>query len=102
MMKARRVDIFGHQTTLRLEPEYWDFLYEIADKFGVGLRDVLEAIAAHRNPSRSFTSEVRVAIAAHFHGSPYPIRYRDRSGVIISRTGGLHLAPSGRPRKKAA
>jgi hypothetical protein len=31
-MKHRRIDIFGHQTSLALEPEYWDFLKEIMAK----------------------------------------------------------------------
>ena len=34
-MKNRRIGIFGHQTSLAIELEYWDWLYEIAAKIGV-------------------------------------------------------------------
>ena len=72
-MKHRRIDIFGHQTSLALEPEYWDFLKEIMAKTGASLRDLVEAIAANKNRHRSLASEIRVAVAAYFHGWP-PLR----------------------------
>ena len=43
-MKHRRVDIFGHQTSLALEPEYWGWIGELRAKTGASLRDVLEAV----------------------------------------------------------
>ena len=46
MMKHRRIDIFGHQTSLALEPEYWGWLKEIMAKTGASLRDIIEAVAA--------------------------------------------------------
>ena len=38
-MKNRRIGIFGHQTSLAIELEYWDWLYEIAAKIGVTIKD---------------------------------------------------------------
>ena len=53
MMKHRRIDIFGHQTSLALELEYWAWLREITAKTGASLRDVIEAIAATKiDPAR--------------------------------------------------
>jgi predicted DNA-binding ribbon-helix-helix protein len=72
-MKHRRIDIHGHQTSLALKPEYWDWLYEIAAKTGATIKHIIEAIAATKNPQRSLASELRVAITAYFHGNPYPI-----------------------------
>jgi predicted DNA-binding ribbon-helix-helix protein len=69
----RRIDVHGHWTSFRLEPEYWGWLGEIATKNGITLKDVIEAIAATRSHKRSLASEIRVAVAAYFHGNPYPI-----------------------------
>jgi hypothetical protein len=41
-MKHRRIDIFGHQTSLALEPEYWAWLREFMAKTGASLRNVVE------------------------------------------------------------
>ena len=70
MLNPRRIDIHGHPTSFKLEPEYWGWLYEIAAKTGTTLKDIVEAIAAHRDYKRSLASEIRVAVAAYFHGSP--------------------------------
>jgi predicted DNA-binding ribbon-helix-helix protein len=80
-VKHHRIDIFGHQNSLALEPEYWRWLYEIAAKTGVTIKTIIEAIAAIKNPHRSLASEVRVAISAYFHGNPYPI-YRCPDQIV--------------------
>ena len=97
-MKHRRIDIFGHQTSLALEPEYWAWLREITAKTGASLRDVVEAMAATKNPHRSLASEIRCAVAAYFHGNPYPI-YRCPRGIVPMRDGSVLLGrPGGRRR----
>ena len=94
-MKQRRIDIFGHQTSLALEPEYWDFLKEIMAKTGASLRDVVEVVAVSRSPDRSLASELRVSITAYFHGNPYPI-YRCPGEIVPARS--VYLLPAGRRR----
>ena len=98
-MKHRRIDIFGHQTSLALEPEYWAWLREITAKTGASLRDVVEAVAATKNSHRSLASEIRCAITAYFHGNPYPI-YRCPGGLVPMRDGDVVLLgwPGGRRR----
>jgi hypothetical protein len=89
----RRIDIFGRQTSLRLEAEYCAGIQEIRAKTGVGLRDIIEAIAAGKSPKRSLASALRVAIAAHFHGNPYPL-YRCPGGHIVpGRDGTIYGFP---------
>jgi predicted DNA-binding ribbon-helix-helix protein len=98
-IKHRRIDIFGHQTSLALEPEYWAWLREITAKTGASLKDIVEAIAANKNPHRSLASEIRVAVAAYFHGNPYPI-YRCPAGMVPMRNGDVSLGwPGGRRRE---
>ena len=98
-VKHRRIDIHGHQTSLALEPEFWDWLSEIAAKSGATLKDIIEAIAVIRSPNRSLHSEIRVAVAAYFHGSPYPI-YRCLSRMVPGRDGSL-LAGRKTPKSQA-
>ena len=89
-MKHRRIDLHGHQTSLCLEIEYWGWLYEIAAKTGTTIKAIIEAISATKNPQRSLASELRVAIAAYFHGNPYPI-YRCPGGMVPMRDGSVLL-----------
>lgn len=100
-VKHRRIDIHGHQTSLALEPEFWDWLSEIAAKSGATLKDIIEAIAVIRSPNRSLHSEIRVAVAAYFHGSPYPI-YRCLGRMVPGRDGSLYLTtwPGGKRRNR--
>ena len=98
-MKHRRINIFGRQTSLALEDEYWRWIGEIRAKTGASVRDVIEAVFIQKPPSRSLTAAIRVAIAAHFHGNPYPI-YFCPGHAVPARDNGLHWFRSG-PRKKA-
>jgi predicted DNA-binding ribbon-helix-helix protein len=45
MMKSRRIDIFGHQTSLTIEEEYWTWIAEIRAKYGLSLREFIESVA---------------------------------------------------------
>jgi predicted DNA-binding ribbon-helix-helix protein len=97
-MKHRRIDIFGHQTSLALEAEFWDLLYKIAAKTGVTIKTIIEGVAATKHPHRSLASEIRVAVAAYFHGNPYPI-YRCPGGIVPMRDGSVLLGWPGRRRR---
>ena len=53
-----------------LEIEYWGWLQEIATKTGAKFKDIIEAMAATKNPKQSLASEIRIAVAAYFHRKP--------------------------------
>jgi predicted DNA-binding ribbon-helix-helix protein len=98
VLNPRRIDIHGRPASFRLEPEYWVWLKEIAAKTETTIKAIIEAIAATRNPHRSLASEIRVAVAAYFHGNPYPI-YRCPAGLVPMRNGDVSLGwPGGRRR----
>jgi hypothetical protein len=83
---------------VELEVEYWLWLKEIAAKIGTTIKDLIEGIAATRSYDRSLASAIRVAVAAHFHGNPYPI-CRCPAGMVPMRDGSLVLGwPGGRRR----
>jgi predicted DNA-binding ribbon-helix-helix protein len=87
-MKHRRIDIFGHQTSLALEAEYWGWIGELRAKTGASLRDVLEAVAANKLPSQSLSSAIRVAIAKYFHGGD-PTIYHCPGHLVPARDGSM-------------
>jgi predicted DNA-binding ribbon-helix-helix protein len=90
VLKRRLIYIHGRPTSFKLEPEYWIWIKEIATKTGTTIKAIIEGIAATRNPRRSLSSEIRVAVAAYFHGNPYPI-YRCPSGLVPMRNGDVFL-----------
>jgi hypothetical protein len=68
-------------------------------KTGTTIKQLVESISALKSPSRSLASEIRVAIAAYFHGNPYPI-YRCPGGMVPMRDGSVLLGwPGGRRRE---
>ena len=98
-MKHRRIDIFGHQTSLPLERAYWDWIGELRAKTGASLRDVIEAVAANKPPDRSLSSAIRVAITKYFHGGD-PTIYHCPGHIVPARDGSVHLTVRGKGRKK--
>jgi predicted DNA-binding ribbon-helix-helix protein len=90
VLKARPIAIFGHVTSFKLEPEYFIWLKDIAAETGSTIKGVIEGTAAIRNPRRSLSSEIRVAVAAYFHGNPYPI-YRCPAGLVPMRNGDVSV-----------
>src|SRR5262249_15668270 len=70
------------------------WIKEIATKTGTTIKAIVEAIASTGNPRRSLSSEIRVAVAAYFHGNPYPI-YRCSGGLVPMRDGSVLLGWSG-------
>jgi predicted DNA-binding ribbon-helix-helix protein len=62
-VKSRRIVINGHPTSLRLEPEFWYWLREIGAECGISATKLIAAINTARNPDRSLSSAIRVAVA---------------------------------------
>ena len=98
MLNPRLIYIHGRPASFRLEPEYWDWLREIAARTGTTLKAIIEGIAATRSHNRSLSSQIRVAVAAYFHGSPYPI-YRCPGHIVPMRNGDVSLGWRGGRRR---
>lgn len=62
MLINRNVMVAGRRTSMRLEPEFWAALDEIAVKRGVKRNRVIEAVKL----DGSLTSAVRVAVLEEF------------------------------------
>jgi predicted DNA-binding ribbon-helix-helix protein len=73
-IKPRKICINGHPTSTRLEPEFWDFLKEIAAECGRTVKALIEGIVATKNPKYPLTVALRLYIAAYWrdaHGRRY-------------------------------
>ena len=68
-LNPRRVAINGHQTSLRLEPEFWYWLRQIAAECGTTATKLIEGIVIAKNPHRPLSSALRVSVAGYFHNS---------------------------------
>jgi predicted DNA-binding ribbon-helix-helix protein len=79
----RRMGLFGHQTSLRLEAAYWDGIQDIRRKTGLSLRELVEEVVRHKSPKRSLTSALRVAIAGSYHPNPLQHEQWHRLGRIV-------------------
>jgi predicted DNA-binding ribbon-helix-helix protein len=97
-VKSRRIGIQDRQTSIRLEPEFWFYLRQIAAECGMTTKAFIEAVALSKNPSRPLSSALRVSVAAYLHGNPYPV-YRVHGRMVPTRDGGVYLAARGKCRK---
>jgi predicted DNA-binding ribbon-helix-helix protein len=64
-MYARNVTVAGRRTSLRMEPEMWDALQEVAEREGQSLHDLCTAVARRRG-LHSMTAAIRVYLLNYF------------------------------------
>jgi predicted DNA-binding ribbon-helix-helix protein len=65
--KPRKIFVGGHPTSVRLEPEYWGWIREIAAECGTSKKAFIEAVAVAKSPSSSLTAALRLYIADYFY-----------------------------------
>jgi predicted DNA-binding ribbon-helix-helix protein len=63
VIRKRSVKLKRHATSVSLEDEYWDELKRMADKAGVSLAALIEAIDAARSGD-NLSSALRLAVLA--------------------------------------
>jgi predicted DNA-binding ribbon-helix-helix protein len=64
----RNVTVFGHRTSIRLEPTMWHALHEVCVREQVSLHDAVSAIAQGRVES-SLTSSIRAYLLRYFQSA---------------------------------
>jgi len=65
----RNVNVHGHRTSVRVEPEIWESMTEICRREFCTPHDVCSYVAEHKSPHGSLTSSLRVFILHYFHTS---------------------------------
>lgn len=67
---SRNVTINGRRTSVRLEPEMWAALRQIAEGEEVTIHQLCTFLHTNRNTGASFTATLRVFLMAYFRYSP--------------------------------
>ncbi|MGE0154448.1 MAG: ribbon-helix-helix domain-containing protein [Reyranellaceae bacterium] len=85
----RNVTVGGRRTSVRLEPETWNALHEIARREGVSVHDVCTIVAQRRTRS-SLTAALRVFVLGYFRAAATESGHLDVGH-------GVRLPPEPRP-----
>jgi predicted DNA-binding ribbon-helix-helix protein len=66
----RKVEFDGRPTSLRLEPEFWQYLREIAFEKRVAVSTLIGVINQHKGKDIRLASALRIFVAQHYRGEP--------------------------------
>jgi predicted DNA-binding ribbon-helix-helix protein len=68
----RKIEFDGRPTSLRLEPEFWDYLREIAFLKQVPISALISVINQQRGKHVPLASALRIYVAEHYRELAYP------------------------------
>jgi len=68
--KPRSIRFDGRKTSLRIEPELWRYLLEIAIERKVTLGELVSVLNRFKGEDCSLSSALRVFVAQHYRGEP--------------------------------
>ncbi len=66
---SRNITVLGRRTSVRLEPEMWSSLREIAKREQCKIHDVCSLIQIRKNPNTSLTAAIRVFIMLYYRAA---------------------------------
>lgn len=66
---SRNITVLGRRTSVRLEPEMWTALRDIAQREGCRTHDLCSLIQIRKNPQTSLTAAIRVFLMLYFRAS---------------------------------
>lgn len=66
---SRNITVSGRRTSVRLEPEMWSALRDIARREHCSIHDICSLIGIRKNPQTSLTAAIRVFIMLYFRAS---------------------------------
>lgn len=68
-LQSRNIRIHKHRTSVRLEPEMWSALNEIATLEGCSIHDLCGAVHDLKSPGASFTAALRVFMMEYYRAA---------------------------------
>ena len=72
-----RIWVNGHQTSLRLEPQFWFYLRQVAAEQGRSAKALIEGVVSAKDPRRPLSSALRVYVTQYLHDHPLQAGRRD-------------------------
>lgn len=79
---SRNIRIHDRRTSVRLEPEMWDALREVAMLQGVSIHDLCGAIHDMKKPAAPFTGAIRVFLLEFYRAAA---RTHQQVGLVQRR-----------------
>ena len=66
---SRNITVVGRRTSVRLEPEMWNALREIARREQCTIHDICSLIHLRKNPATSLTAAIRVFLMLYYRAA---------------------------------
>lgn len=66
---SRNITVLGHRTSVRLEPEMWNALREIAKREQCKIHDICSLISLRKNVNTSLTAAIRVFLMLYYRAA---------------------------------
>ncbi len=66
---SKNITVMGRRTSVRLEPEMWSALKEIARLEGCRIHDICSLIELKKNPRTSLTAAIRVFLMMYYRAA---------------------------------
>ena len=66
---SRNITVLGRRTSVRLEPEMWNALREIARRERCRIHDICSLIQKRKNPDTSLTAAIRVFLMLYYRAA---------------------------------
>lgn len=66
---SRNITVLGRRTSVRLEPEMWTALREIARRESCKIHDICSLIQMRKNPDTSLTAAIRVFLMLYYRAA---------------------------------
>lgn len=66
---SRNITVLGRRTSVRLEPEMWTALRDIAKRERCRIHDVCSLIQMRKNPNTSLTAAIRVFLMLYYRAA---------------------------------
>jgi len=66
---GRNVTILGRRTSIRLEPQMWDILYEVAEREKTTIHEFCSLVSIRKHENASLTSSIRVFLLLYYRAA---------------------------------
>jgi predicted DNA-binding ribbon-helix-helix protein len=68
-LRSRNVVVLGHRTSVRLEPQMWRALRDIAAREGCKIHDLCTLVQMRKHPDTTLTAAIRVFVMLYYRAA---------------------------------
>ncbi len=74
---SRNITIFGRRTSIRLEPEMWTALNDIAERENCSVHDICSLVFVRKSSLTSLTAAIRVFLMLYYKAATTDVGHRE-------------------------